>query len=569
MHIRRAISNARRLVGAPWRPAKPPTPSLRDRPEFPQVNARAGIEPIQPELSGLALRAARIPRRATRVLIRLAYRWHPSAEYRRRQLEIRLMNVAIRQMHGEPELPPPVLAYEEHTTITPTRLQPMLEPIGLDEAILEVRHDLTRAEEEEQLRRATIIQPRLAGADPEYLLSYRPLLPRRYRHFLRSSPYPRIAAGLTAAAVAVSGFLWVSQTQEETAAAAGQARVVRHTFEAQLLAARRDGVEPRLLRPLRRQARALGAVASPSGLIPTRSRVLFYRGQVDAYAALLHDLRRLEHRALIYWRGKETGAYAALVEATQTADGAGLPAGIPDIPACSTPGCYHTAVISQRARAAWLRQAAATLHAYAATILDAPDPYADATSAVQAADNLVTLLPRSALPIPVPRLDAAYASAGDNPAYARAGALAHLDRDVLLAGLVRHLQGRAVIVSTESGTLICYRGGKAVFRTPVTAGSATPTGRFHIQSRVPSVSATYWNRSGAYTRYRTGVLPDWMPFSGDAALQGAPWRLAFGPGSEGAVAAYVPDTPSSIDLPVHAADWVYSWTKTGTEVVVY
>lgn len=60
-----------------------------------------------------------------------------------------------------------------------------------------------------------------------------------------------------------------------------------------------------------------------------------------------------------------------------------------------------------------------------------------------------------------------------------------------------------------------------------------------------------------------------MPFSGDAALQAAPWRLAFGPGSGGAVAAFAPDTPDSIDLPPAVADSLFHWATVGTEVVVY
>src|SRR5690242_8444607 len=100
----------------------------RPQPDFSRVNATAGVEPVRPELSGMRLRRAGVPRRVTKLLIALAYRWHPSREHHRRQLEMRLMNQRIRHDRRKLDTLPPILSYAEETDIAPTRLQPMLDP---------------------------------------------------------------------------------------------------------------------------------------------------------------------------------------------------------------------------------------------------------------------------------------------------------------------------------------------------------------------------------------------------------------------------------------------------------
>jgi hypothetical protein len=147
--------------------------------------------------------------------------------------------------------------------------------------------------------------------------------------------------------------------------------------------------------------------------------------------------------------------------------------------------------------------------------------------------------------------------------------LAHLDVDALQTALVRTLPAHAVVVSVEHESLGLYDHGTAVYRTPVTAGSATPTGIFHIQAKQASLPAVIWTRTGRYAGYRYGVLPSFLPFDGDAALQGAPWRTAFGPGSDAVSPISAPATPCSVDLPPAAAARVFRWTQVGTEVVIW
>src|SRR5579884_2041311 len=171
MSIRRAICGFRLSV-VPAR--RVPDPPLRPRilPELPQVNARAGTEPVRPELSGLRLHTPAVPRRAAR-----------------------LLNVRLRHSHHELEMPPPILTYPvAEPQVRPTRLQPMLDPEVRDGPLRELPRDVSDLDWQRGPRRARVLQPRVNALEPEDLLAYRPILPKQYRQFLRHSPYPRVAA---------------------------------------------------------------------------------------------------------------------------------------------------------------------------------------------------------------------------------------------------------------------------------------------------------------------------------------------------------------------------------------
>lgn len=218
---RRTRQKVRRHAGAQRRcELQVARSSQVDRSEFRDVNALAGIEAIRPELSGLALQPPALPGRVTHLMIQLAYAWSPSREHQRRAWQMRLMNQRLRHKPAPLELLPPILGYLQRADIAAARFQPVLD-----------RHgdvwELTDLEERERSRRPPMIRPRVAGLDQEYLTGDRPLFPRRYGRFLRSSPYPRLAAGAAAAALAVAGFLWASHLRQGEAVAAGQARVVR------------------------------------------------------------------------------------------------------------------------------------------------------------------------------------------------------------------------------------------------------------------------------------------------------------------------------------------------------
>jgi lipoprotein-anchoring transpeptidase ErfK/SrfK len=194
------------------------------------------------------------------------------------------------------------------------------------------------------------------------------------------------------------------------------------------------------------------------------------------------------------------------------------------------------------------------------------------------ARSLSAILPAWApTPARITELDGMYATAAGLDGYTRVGALGRLDVDALRAALMRILPSRAIVISTEEQSLTCYERAKVVCSSPVTAGSATPTGIFHIQVKQASISTLYWNRTGDSFQYRPGFLPDWMalsqsaadPGSSGMALQGAPWRAVFGLGSDVWDPAYAPSTPGSIDLPPGTAAFIFRWAPIGTEVVVY
>jgi hypothetical protein len=296
----------------------------------------------------------------------------------------------------------------------------------------------------------------------------------------------------------------------------------------------------------------------------------WYRRQASGYAGLLRSVHRLERRALGYWAWREGGAFAMVTEAVQAASKLGLPASAGQIPACGTPACFRGAVARQEEYAAWLNETANTLQVYGQAIFNAPDPAVAAAMEAQKAHALAAVgRARGKIPIPLTAVDRLIATSASPEDEARAGALAHLDADALERNLLHDLPPRAIVVSVEDERISWYARGKTVQSGTVTAGPSAPAGVFHIQAKELAISATYWRRLGATYRYLPGSLPDWMPFSGDAALQAAPWRTAFGPGSEGAMAAFAPDTPGSIDLPPAAADALFRWATVGTEVVVY
>jgi lipoprotein-anchoring transpeptidase ErfK/SrfK len=166
-------------------------------------------------------------------------------------------------------------------------------------------------------------------------------------------------------------------------------------------------------------------------------------------------------------------------------------------------------------------------------------------------------------------LDGMYASAAGPADYARVGALAHLEADALQFDLIRTLPARALVISTEDQNVTYYRNGKAVYSSPVATDAETPVGVFHIQAKQRSLPTIYWTNIGRFSRYRYGSLPDWMAFSSQAALQGAPWRSDFGAGSDAVQPAYAPSTPGSVDLPPAAADVLFAEIPLGTEVVIY
>jgi hypothetical protein len=276
------------------------------------------------------------------------------------------MNQWLRHTPRCLDIPPPVLSYPERNEVAPTRLQPMADPGLEDRPLSDLPRDLSDLEAIERLRRPALIGPRLSGPDPEYLLSYRPLLPRHYRDFLRHSPYPRVALGTIAVATAVGGLFWLSSLQQAEATAAGRARAAQNTVQAQLTAARRFGLDPQDLHRLETRAHALRLQDGPGGLPGLPLRLYFYRGQERGYRSLLREIRRLEHRAMKTWASREARTYVALAKAVQKGKQLGLAGSRPPIPSCATPACYQQVVRRQTGEIRVLQQTTHMLRRYSA-----------------------------------------------------------------------------------------------------------------------------------------------------------------------------------------------------------
>lgn len=552
MVLRLVAQPVRRLLRV-WRPSSPA--SCR----FSRVNRHAGLVPVAPEFSGLRLRTPGIPKRAARISIALAYRWHPSGEYRARRVQDRLLNSGLRRRPLLP-LPPPILTYAEGNQIVPTRLNPV--PATHVQPRTSLPLDLLAPEATQWGARGDdTITPLLSAPDPAYLIDYRPLLPRRYSRFLRASPYPRVGILLLVALTAVVSGLWVARLQGANAAAAHRMWVARTDVEREISAARAYGVSTARLAPLQQRFHDLNARAVPSFLFGGSAR-RFYLRQEQAYTQLRRVLTTAEHRSLTFWLRHEESTYRALAATVVAARSLGLALVLPAAPACSSPACYRVKVQSQDRLRARLRTQLATLRHERALLAATADPIGSAQSLLQEVRTLASLVTASHLPVALPTLDAREAQGGD---VLTLGALAWLDATTLRTRLNAHLPARAVVVSIEDGSLTAYAHGRVVLRSLAFAGPSTPTGVFHIGTRQSALPADYWLHGAGGYQYRSGTLPSWLSFSGDAALQGAPWRSF----PSGVVAGYAPSTPRSIDLPPDVAVRLFAWVRLGTEVVVY
>jgi LysM repeat protein len=115
--------------------------------------------------------------------------------------------------------------------------------------------------------------------------------------------------------------------------------------------------------------------------------------------------------------------------------------------------------------------------------------------------------------------------------------------------------GKWIDVDISSQTLRAYQGNTAVRSMVVSTGIArypTPTGRFRILSKYPSVTMS----GPGY--YLPGV-PHTMFFYGGYAIHGTYWHNNFG----------TPMSHGCINLTRADAAWLYGWSPVGTLVVIH
>jgi lipoprotein-anchoring transpeptidase ErfK/SrfK len=115
--------------------------------------------------------------------------------------------------------------------------------------------------------------------------------------------------------------------------------------------------------------------------------------------------------------------------------------------------------------------------------------------------------------------------------------------------------GKWIDIDISSQTLRAYQGNTAVRSMVVSTGIArypTPTGRFRILSKYPSVTMS----GPGY--YLPGV-PHTMFFYGGYAIHGTYWHNNFG----------TPMSHGCINLTRADAAWLYGWSPVGTLVVIH
>jgi lipoprotein-anchoring transpeptidase ErfK/SrfK len=134
--------------------------------------------------------------------------------------------------------------------------------------------------------------------------------------------------------------------------------------------------------------------------------------------------------------------------------------------------------------------------------------------------------------------------------------------------------GRRIIVSLSRQTLYAYDGVKLVVQTFVTTGNPslpTPLGNFSILAKFhPFEFVSPWPEGSPYW-----YPPSWtewsMLFRADGYfLHDAPWRSAFGPGTDGAgqPGTNYGGTHGCVNIPPAQAAFLFSWADIGTPVQI-
>ena len=131
--------------------------------------------------------------------------------------------------------------------------------------------------------------------------------------------------------------------------------------------------------------------------------------------------------------------------------------------------------------------------------------------------------------------------------------------------------GKVLVVNLSFQEMLIYQDGCVIRATPVTTGRPqlrTPAGDFHIFYKTsPFTMVSPWAKPSPFW-YPTTTVTWVMEFAGGGYfIHDADWEAtsAYGPGSE--------DNPYAashgcIHVPTPTMQWLYSWTPTGTEVII-
>jgi hypothetical protein len=134
--------------------------------------------------------------------------------------------------------------------------------------------------------------------------------------------------------------------------------------------------------------------------------------------------------------------------------------------------------------------------------------------------------------------------------------------------------GQVILVSVTQQWLWAYQDSKLVFATPVTTGMPwlwTPQGVYRITSKVEdTVFYSPWPPSSPF--YYTPEHVDYALFFRQKGfyIHDAPWRQAFGPGTEvphtDPDGTYETGSHGCVNVTYGAGKWLYNWTNLGASV---
>ncbi|HEX6800477.1 MAG TPA: L,D-transpeptidase family protein [Ktedonobacterales bacterium] len=144
------------------------------------------------------------------------------------------------------------------------------------------------------------------------------------------------------------------------------------------------------------------------------------------------------------------------------------------------------------------------------------------------------------------------------------------------AGGAPALGGQVILVSLAQQWLWAYQDGQLVFTNPITSGQpklVTPLGEYQVRAKV--ADTTFYSPWGPWSPYY--YAPEHVSYAllfrtGGYYLHDAPWRGAFGPGTN------IPHTDPNgaretgshgcVNLTTAAAAWLYHWANVGATVLI-
>jgi lipoprotein-anchoring transpeptidase ErfK/SrfK len=134
---------------------------------------------------------------------------------------------------------------------------------------------------------------------------------------------------------------------------------------------------------------------------------------------------------------------------------------------------------------------------------------------------------------------------------------------------------RRIVVSLSQQRLVAYNGNHVLLTSLVTTGNRalpTPVGTYHILAKFsPFTFRSPWPKSSQFYYPPSKVQYAMLFQEGGYFIHDAPWRSAFGPGTNAQVGkpgSNYTGTHGCINTPTDVAARLYAWTHVGTVVQV-